>query len=655
MRRNVFISLLILFLVSCEAGKTNLEYALNLAGKNRSELEKVLEYYRKETSDSLKLKAAIFLIENMPGHYSYKDNYYLAGFYREISESINPQQSESENVSNYVDISKKYLDTEILETVPDLEIIASEYLINNIERAFDVWQNGEWATHVNFNNFCEYILPYKVKELQTLDNWREYAGDMFTGDLQYLHHCDLYRNSAFRACTSVNREIERNHTQEFPFDESIIQIRNVKTMAIMPLGTCSDYCFLKLAVMRSKGIPVMEDITPQWPFRSGGHAWNIVLNNSGKDEVFAGLDSDPGMHHKPDEKKAKVFRNIYAINKDLKVIQDLEKEVPRFFRNYHMKDVTRDYMGTANVEVKIPDNLKNVFAYAYLAVFDNRSWVPVHWGKVEGGKVTFTDMGKNIMYLPVYYAENKIIPFSHPLLLTTHGDTVIYEADTINTQTMEIQRKYFTGKHCYDVASRLLGGEFHAANKPDFSDSELIHRFDDYVVKAGDFKLKSIGKYRYWRYYSAEDKYNNMAELYFFHSGQDRPIYGDIIGTEGTYANPLRNTKKAVFDNDPLTYYDALNPSDSWVGMDFREPVSIDRIAYVPRGDGNDVYPGNRYELLYWATNKWHSLGERESSDIRLVFQDVPSNTIYWLRNLTAGKDERIFTYKDQEQIWDQS
>ena len=36
------------------------------------------------------------------------------------------------------------------------------------------------------------------------------------------------------------------------------------------------------------------------------------------------------------------------------------------------------------------------------------------------------------------------------------------------------------------------------------------------------------------------------------------------------------------------------------LGMDFGEAVAIDRIAYTPRGDGNDVTPGDVYEVLYW-------------------------------------------------------
>lgn len=41
-----------------------------LAGDNQGELEKVLEHY---AGEPMKLEAARFLIENMPGHYSYAD------------------------------------------------------------------------------------------------------------------------------------------------------------------------------------------------------------------------------------------------------------------------------------------------------------------------------------------------------------------------------------------------------------------------------------------------------------------------------------------------------------------------------------------------------------------------------------------------------
>lgn len=45
---------------------TSLETVLQVAGENRKELEKVLHYYRINLADSLKYKAACFLIENIP-------------------------------------------------------------------------------------------------------------------------------------------------------------------------------------------------------------------------------------------------------------------------------------------------------------------------------------------------------------------------------------------------------------------------------------------------------------------------------------------------------------------------------------------------------------------------------------------------------------
>lgn len=56
-----------------------LEISLQLAGDNRYELEKVLRYYQKNPSDSLKYKAACFLIENLP-YYKYSTGEQLENY-----------------------------------------------------------------------------------------------------------------------------------------------------------------------------------------------------------------------------------------------------------------------------------------------------------------------------------------------------------------------------------------------------------------------------------------------------------------------------------------------------------------------------------------------------------------------------------------------
>ena len=65
MKKTIYLSLLLIF-YSCNQS-SKLELVLQEAGENRAELEFVLEHYK---GDSLKYKAACFLIENMPDKFS---------------------------------------------------------------------------------------------------------------------------------------------------------------------------------------------------------------------------------------------------------------------------------------------------------------------------------------------------------------------------------------------------------------------------------------------------------------------------------------------------------------------------------------------------------------------------------------------------------
>lgn len=75
MNKIIILLIVIFATTACTSKMNKLEEALEKAKNNRSELLKVLDYYQ---GDSLKRKAAEFLIENMPGriayHYKYIDS-----------------------------------------------------------------------------------------------------------------------------------------------------------------------------------------------------------------------------------------------------------------------------------------------------------------------------------------------------------------------------------------------------------------------------------------------------------------------------------------------------------------------------------------------------------------------------------------------------
>ena len=68
MKQEIFY-IVLLFFVSCENIPKEVQSSLELAGSNRRELEKVINHYQ-EPKDSLKLRAAYYLIGNMRNKYS---------------------------------------------------------------------------------------------------------------------------------------------------------------------------------------------------------------------------------------------------------------------------------------------------------------------------------------------------------------------------------------------------------------------------------------------------------------------------------------------------------------------------------------------------------------------------------------------------------
>ncbi|GHT76117.1 hypothetical protein FACS189463_0580 [Bacteroidia bacterium] len=220
-------------------------------------------------------------------------------------------------------------------------------------------------------------------------------------------------------------------------------------------------------------------------------------------------------------------------------------------------------------------------------------------------------------------------------------------------QTLKLYRKYPASEHTVEVAHRIVGGKIQASNRADFSDAVTVYTISLYGTESGEIEPNGLDNtYRYWRYHTSEEGFCNIAELIFFQGNTDITGQGKIIGTKGSWGNRKNNGLEAVFDNDPLTFFDSLDPSKSWVGMDFGKPVQIDRIIYVPRSDGNCVTYGDEYELKYWDNDEWNSLGRKTAEHIYVEYENCPSNALFLLHDCTRGREDRIFTYENGGQVW---
>ena len=59
-------------------------------------------------------------------------------------------------------------------------------LIENIDLAFEVWQNKSWNKNLTFEDFCELILPYRIAE-EPLTNWRRKYYEKYNPILDSLY------------------------------------------------------------------------------------------------------------------------------------------------------------------------------------------------------------------------------------------------------------------------------------------------------------------------------------------------------------------------------------------------------------------------------------------------------------------------------------
>lgn len=171
-------------LSACDAGHgRQVEAALLLAGKNRIELQKVLEHYKE---DEEKYRATCFLIENMPfyGFYEGKalENYHK--YYEILSDTL----CNAQIVADSLEKADGPFSLSQLTYKRDIETVDSAFLVNHIEWAFKVRREQPWGKNVSFDDFCEYILPYRIGD-EPLSAWREELYNRYN-PMQHIHITD---------------------------------------------------------------------------------------------------------------------------------------------------------------------------------------------------------------------------------------------------------------------------------------------------------------------------------------------------------------------------------------------------------------------------------------------------------------------------------
>ncbi|WP_372775262.1 hypothetical protein [Mangrovibacterium sp.] len=410
------ILILCLLLISCSRYPDKLADSLELAEDNRQQLEEVIEHY-KGKGEKDKLHAAYYLISNMKDKGTYI-NELVNSNGNPVGFNISNFKNEKEQNAWLDSIQAVHGDLHVKEEfLPDLEHITSDFLINNIDKAFEVKYNSPFCQNISDSIFYENILPYRVS-YEKLENWRDSVLTEFSGLKD-----SIYGFSTVLAATNF---IDNIYQKKFKYGGSRYfkqkEVRCYSELLHDKAGKCDDMCNLVVMGLRTLGIPSgFDGIQYKRANDEVGHGWCFVYDiKTGKNYPFDALSNNgPGLFNLRYKNSPKVFRKQFSSINDNSIKNNHSIIHPVFFEDNSL-DVTSEYFETVSISI----TLDSLYAEpVYLNIWHRGEWKPVDYSYKPSSLVAnFSQVSKENIYCLSSFnrPENKVI--SEPFIINRYGE-----------------------------------------------------------------------------------------------------------------------------------------------------------------------------------------------------------------------------------------
>lgn len=617
-------------LLSCKSTlDKRIEQSLYFADYNRVALDSVLSHYER---GSLKHKAACFLIANMPYYFSYSSP--LIDSMRCLEKTFAARKYFTEE-----ELDKwKSFDYSTCEKVYDSYQISADLLIENIDWAFKAWEERSWSKNYSFEDFCEYILPYRVGS-EPLEKWRKAYYERYSPVLDSLYQGTDVVEAAQHVILYLRKEgFAHNRVFRYPNLGAMFLLEN-------RAGYCREACDIASYVMRALGIPVAMDnyvISPCYRLR---HFWSALIDTTGKAIPFNYPDRKMVSRTEYDNRRrGKVYRTCFGIQPEKIGGIYRDKDVPALFRNPFMRDVTQEYFGENEVGFEVSEDSAK---YAYLSIYNEQKYTPIDISVIKKGKARFRNVEDSLVYYPTVKHGDEMLPAGYPFLLK-NGKQTYFVPDMDARMEVTLQRKYPLLQTFFKT---VVGVKIEGANRQDFKDAKLLYEVKEMPeINYNSVMLNNVGSYRYIRYRAPERWFIETAEIMLY-EGEERVRPVDMF-VENSLDSVYERKLWDMFDDDWVSYYISRERGAQAI-FDLGGRKSINRIVYIPRNDDNYVHPGDVYELYYHGgTENWKFIGRKQADTTFITFGNVPAGAMLWLRDITRGQEERAFYYKDGKQVF---
>lgn len=616
----------------------HLQDALEMAGDNKTELEKVLSHYADEPQ---RLEAAWWLISNMPLHHS-KTGPELAK-YRRYYETAADQTLNPQTVRDSLDSIYGAPDLSKLDIVYDIHAIDSAYLVENIDAAFEARERWPWGKNVRWEDFLEFVLPYRLGD-EPLTSWRKQILEEY-GDL-------------IDSIASLPEAVTPRIASDLLYKEWIWR-KKFKWTSRLPggprigpeivewkTGACREKADGMCYLLRAAGLPASLHIAPMRGDLNDTHSWGAVYDSDGSPWLpEQGTDSA----YKSRVPAAKVLSETFSINRNVPAGNLNARLANPSLTNPFVRDETVWYLHPDDRKTyKLPLRQLNGISNgdtAYIALSSRMEWIPVGMGVAESDTIDFGYVGDRTVCVVGRMEKGKFMPGSFPFKTTRNADRSLHFFISGAVRPINIYSKY--NLTVGDYTWRMVDGCFEISDSPGFQRVDTLYMIAESPKRLFTTVCPDAAKRgRYVRYRSADKTHCNVAMIAFYEDAADTiPLTGRIMNSPGFHASDDNHDFRNAWDGDPYTSVDLKERSGGWTGLDLGSQKKIGKIVYAPRNRGNYIRAGYTYELFYYDGNRgWISLGKQKATNDRIEMA-APAGALLYLHCLDAGKDERIFEY----------
>lgn len=600
---------------SCVTDNRQLDNTLGMAGDNRRELESVLARY---ASDPRKQEAARWLIANMPGHSMMCSPGIQAFADSVMHHSLSTQRAQVlwdslQAVGGY-------------ETrVTDITHLKADFLIDNIDAAFDAWDNSKWRDEVDFDRFKKFVLPYRVDNELLRQGWRDSLINTYA---PLVAGCASAKE-AFEKIRATVSSAPRMDKYDFPYMMDAVAMRNYYSWV------CIERCVFLANVCRALGLPVVIDNCGRWAnYSDNSHTWVALVLADG---TYTVVDEDSvakkhniidaatfklnqsmpeGYPYTPEFRKrlVKVWRQTFHLN-PVDSIPIFKGNCSLRLSSPWLEDVSADYGIDGKVTVMPTIATDDVWLCTHSLT---SGWIPQAHASVKRGAATFENISDSVMLLPMGIADGKEMPAGLPFYLSD-GKKVEISPDTTRLISATLSRKYPMNAGWLNRYSQIPGARFEGCDRPDFINPDTLFTIVEVPVFYNSVSIDSDKPYRYFRIIADLPSYANMDRFNIYDKA------GQLILSEKWEKKPY---------------------------LDLGSAVEIGMVEFFPWNDGNFVLPGHEYQLVCWNQDHWQPIARQVSPGYALSFSNIPAGALLILHDLTEGKEERPFTLTDSKQIW---